>query len=252
MTTPKLPAEPGKHTPKWFRCVSAFPPRWRVSGARAGEIADCDEIVKAAIGTPGPAAGLAGFAYLWRRFGPPAFGCDAYRSLGSYVFTTPVNGVYLNAYPGVTLTFGYLATRTALTKIRQPRTRWHRRFSKWCKKNSSYDNILTAVCDKATVARAEKELGPRPAPPHRVHMNGLWKTDPGFIGKACRGLHAAVVELLRPVGVRDSLLTIKGVCDEDEDTLRYPPAKRSELAGYGVDPECMLARVANHRKNAQQ
>lgn len=39
------------------------------------------------------------FAYLWRRFGPPIFGCDSYKELAQYILTTKKKGVWLTCSP---------------------------------------------------------------------------------------------------------------------------------------------------------
>jgi len=43
----------------------------------------------------GPDAGLLAFAYLYRRFGPPAWVHDAYKEIGAYCLTTPDPEVFL-------------------------------------------------------------------------------------------------------------------------------------------------------------
>lgn len=51
---------------------------------------DCKALIAEALG-PGvddPNSGLLAFAYLWRRFGPPMRGSDAYKDLCAYILTT--------------------------------------------------------------------------------------------------------------------------------------------------------------------
>ena len=64
-------------------------------GYAAGPFFDCHELAEEVFGDT-EANGLVLFAYLWRRFGPPWFGCDPHKELAGYFLTTRIDGLLLN------------------------------------------------------------------------------------------------------------------------------------------------------------
>jgi hypothetical protein len=69
-------------------------------------------------------SGLVAFAYLWRRFGPPAGGSDPYKDLAAYALTTAEPDVFLRVVThGAALAYGvgYFALEGVRSDFRNPR-----------------------------------------------------------------------------------------------------------------------------------
>jgi len=79
--------------------ISAFPKGEQIRGYAGGMHFDMRELAELAFGKPGSEKGngLTLFAYLWRRFGPPWFGCDDHKELAVYILTTQIDGLWLEA-----------------------------------------------------------------------------------------------------------------------------------------------------------
>jgi hypothetical protein len=192
--------------------LAAEPPAWagllknsaRMSGGAAGPAANGHALAREAFGEAAcrrPVGGLLAFAYLWRRFGPSPDGYDDYKELASYYLATPDPEVGLWVSPrlsGLAMGVGYVVTEA----------------------------LMEQVLREYAARRSGRRW--RPEPP--------WREDPGSVGRVGRALMAALVELKRPVGVRDSAMSVLGPCKGPRGVRHAPP---SELAGLGVPLEPM-------------
>lgn len=229
-----MPKTSKKTVPAWMVNVEKFP--GRMTGASSSGIASCRDLAGEAWGERADTAeaGIASFAYLWRRFGPPPIGSDPHKDICTYYLGTPLDKCLLSVSPrGCWIGVGYLIPEKMQHEIHRPTTEWWKRFGSFAAKNSDHKNIWDASTDKELMARAQKAIGPLP-PRHY----GDWRKAPKLIRSINRALLDAMRELLRPVPVRDSTINILGICDPwDAD------APASELAGYGV-PLGVMRRYA--------
>lgn len=66
-------------------------------GYRSGPHFDCPLLAEKAFGKDlASQQHLTAMAYLYRRFGPPFWGCDSYKEIASYVLTTKIDGLLLD------------------------------------------------------------------------------------------------------------------------------------------------------------
>lgn len=208
-------------------------------------------------------SGLAAFAYLWRRFGPPWFGSDPNKELVCYYLGTPHPEVFLRlSLKGSRLKYGvgYLITEDVVKILHTPEREWETQFeSWWCAEKTTPDEqavlqthnkddendpdeALRAVADRfwhdrmedAVCREAETVIGVHPRRQARDwdHTHPLLEEP----------IKAALVELLRPVFIRDVACNILGhVSDSDLD--ERDNADESIYAGYGIPQEAMDAQL---------
>ncbi len=147
-----------------------------MTGAACDDLVDVRAIADVVWGDcAGQDSGLIAFAYLYRRFGPPIHGCDPRKDLASYALTTSDPDVFLLVHPGSELRYsiGYRIPEDVKAPALAARQRW---------------------CDDPQRVR------PRPKP------------DQAIVACIDDALRLAMFDLLRPVALRDTLLTILG-CD---------------------------------------
>lgn len=97
------------HTKIWKGPGKGPGERW--SGAMAG-IVQPGKLAEGILGKDMSYGTL--FAYLYRRFGPPPYGCDEYKEIANWVLTTPQKGIVLIVSPrpsGTRCSFGYCLRR---------------------------------------------------------------------------------------------------------------------------------------------
>lgn len=147
------------------------------------------------------------FAYLFRRFGYPAWGWDNCKSLVNYILTTPDADVIL-----------------------------------WCKPSHylrhSFGFGLSPSLERESM---ERVMAYRTHDPREERTE--WETTDCYKRIDC-AISAAMAELLRPVFVRDVPFNLLGRVADDDPIMRLKPAQRSAQAGYGLgtyDP----VKVAN-------
>jgi hypothetical protein len=171
-----------------------------------------------------PRDGPAAFAYLYRRFGPPAGGCDPVKELARYYLDTPDPGVVLTLTLGPTWARpGYGISPAVRAACERPLVDWEERFRDW--HAGVAGTRVGGVCVPADVGRARvsgrvsllasRAVGAYPVPP--VTRVGGWREAPPAVAAANRCLLDAIHELLRPVRVRDVSFNILGRCDHRPD-----------------------------------
>lgn len=204
---------------------------------------------------------LLGFAYLWRRFGPPWHGTDDYKKLVGYDLTTPDEQVFLTLNLGgcgLYLSIGYLAHESIREEVNKPMVEWCRKYDEWWWKQhpefmdwEETDENQRKVSkiyweergEDETVKKAIAVIGDSPP---RLD-NKKWQEDSGVVGRVNRALFEALKELDRPVYVRDCAINIFGRCDDSEDAV-----ERSPYAGYGIPQEAMDALISNDVDEKQE
>lgn len=140
-------------------------------------------------------------AYLWRRFGPPAWGSDSYKNLAAYVLETEMPGVCLEImpHPSAKCSFGYLLREDIRRAC----------IDEDCERRQS----RTDVDEKK-----EKVRGP-----------------------VIAALTKAMEELKRPTNVRDWHFNIeRRIGDSELGSFTGDLAEYSEYAGYGITPDYFL------------
>lgn len=225
--------------PDWCKAVTAIQPG--VTGSKgASEFWGYDLANEIYGGDAGlEDSGLTAFAYLWRRFGPPALGSDDHKGLASYYIGTPNPGVLLwlgvSAAP-LAYAVGFLATEDVRDPIYGPQREWIGKAEQWSREHGfGHAHGFYAAGEKQDVARMVADIGECPMPDA-----SKWR-DPS---EPCHALNAAVAEALeelrRPVYVRDVPINVFGRMAGDEAD-EWEPAERSKYAGYGVPVEAMDA-----------
>jgi len=202
-------------------------------------------------------SGLTAFAYLWRRFGPPWYGSDAYKDLAGYILGTPHPDVFLRiALKGSGLEYGtgYLITQTfeaTLLKAEESAA-WEKTFEAWW-----LDKKLTE--DEAAIL--EQAL-PKDHPDYQAVVKHYWddrlnstivREAEGVLGvypgRACRdecplivdNITAALQELLRPVYIRDVYFNILGRVRDEDLSDDWASAEPSKYAGLGMPQDAVEA-----------
>lgn len=178
------------------------------------------------------------FMYIFRRFGAPSSAGDTFKSGGEYIFTTPMDGLYLTA--GVkgsnytSVLFGYLTTQEFENRLRDERQAhvraWHDAFSEWRKANDisekgfRRDEDYTAS-KKARDAAFKAYDEAFPGINEELHQ----KAGP-LREEVTAALLSTANDLMRPTNIRDAYFNILGPFagieyDEETDTenTKYGP-----------------------------
>ncbi len=142
-------------------------------------------------------------AYLLRRFGPSRRGCDPYKDLVQYILTTSMEGVFLLVTP-------------------------------CCSVGTSFGYYLSPKIYKVTMDAMFES---------RKSKSNVDETKCPCRGPVIKALCDAIIELKKPVYVRDWYFNIVGRVRDEE--LQYDEEKEetvgtveySELAGYGITPD---------------
>ena len=254
--------------PRWKAAQMPYPRDADYEGAKSG-LFDPSTDAEKLIGTPN--AGSA-FIYLFRRFGYPKFGWDRYKQLVKYLITTPMEGVLLIVEPDVTGggTFGYVLqediSEACVEEDNKPWKDRYERFEAWAIKEHGIETMhiylepdqdklkrvwQTWAADKDDgdfddekairkafyddqakitedlLAVYYHEIDPRPT------IIPLEDRPDGSIMKQCHtALCAAIMDLQRPVYVRDVMLNISGfvgwnATTNDDDAVKYAPGSGS-------------------------
>ena len=236
-------------------------------GAKGG-LFDMSDDAEKLIGTPN--AGDT-FIYLFRRFGYPKFGWDGFKHLIQYHITTPMAGVALTVEPDVPGggTFGYMLrediSEACDDEDNKPWKDRYERFEAWAIKEHGIETMhiyfepdqdklkrvwQTWAADKDDAdfadvkaartafyedqANITNELSEEylEIEPHPEIIPLEDRTD-GSIMKQCHtALCAAIMDLLRPVYVRDVMINISGfvgwnATTNDDDAVKYAPGSGS-------------------------
>lgn len=227
------PIPMSKNPPKWMRQIRLGDIQG-YSGASMGTFGDMHELSREAWGperADGENSGLTLFAYLWRRFGPPIWNSDSYKELAEYILGTPMEGVLLSVYPKAmpaSYSVGYLISPEIQEEADRPTLAWYRTLDAWCK-SLPEDVSEWSIRDQANrhlLDRFCNEHGLEP----RLNYTG-WRNQEGLIGQINAALFAAMMELTRPVHVRDVAINAFGRC-ANPHAIR--PARHSPLAGLGI------------------
>jgi hypothetical protein len=226
------------------------------------------------------------FAYLFRRFGFPRFGCDPHKQLVEYILTTPMEGVLLTASPGsdTWLSFGHLLSpdlfRATISEEQAEIAQWHSGLEAWAAKQgitllNRWDDPphpgleeiksrwLAEHHPGAEIAEAimeefwgaQEAIYEARAQEYRDSAGPLpspFEYPPDSLRERCnQALRVAIADLLRPVFVRDVLINICGPVEAGGD---LPRADYSHMAGFGVttevydDPDAWFEFVAKARR----
>jgi hypothetical protein len=181
------------------------------------------------------ASSLTAFAYMYRRFGPPPRGTDDHKRLGgAWILTTRDVDVYLEVDPtanGVSYDIEQFASRSLCEDAERPGLEWRRearcRYFAAHPEASESDYLLARLADSQ---------------PWLDGMLRYPRCPPEIVDRALAAIRHALLDLLRPVYVRDVAINLFGQIDGD-NVARGRRAKRSTLAGLGVPVDAM-ARAA--------
>lgn len=203
-------------------------------------------------------SGLTAFAYCWRRFGPPWMGSDPHKDLVCYVLGTPHPDVLLTlalSGSGLCYDVGYLASADVEQSLYAPERIWDALFEAWwvTHKATPVERALVEQVVKDDVRlipvqqrywkdrlaqeivdEAEAIIGIHP---YRAPQ--AWDHTHPLLGAP---LTEALVELLRPVCIRDVAVNILGHVPDDAVDDRET-AEASRYAGYGVPQAAMDATL---------
>lgn len=189
---------------------------------------------------------LTAFAYLWRRFGPPWLGSDDYKDLGKWVLTTADPEVWLVMRPGSSgICYGtaYLSTRAIQDEHVRPYVAWEQAFKEWwCDQQADVDwghwdattpeqrkavseRFCAQRCQADVVKRSEQVIGPYPP----WQSTDDWRNGSAVMRRVNLALFDAMLELLRPVAIRDQTFHLLGFCEATDEN-----APRSRYAGFGL------------------
>lgn len=219
-----------------------------VTGAAADDLVDGKRL---ALEAWGPVAdedvsALTGFAYLWRRFGPPWLGSDDSKDLARWVLSTDDPEVWLVMRPGscgISYGAAYLVTREIEDQNTKPFRDWELAFKEWwCDQQPDvdWDHWADATperreeinaryweqrCDDDIARRAAQAIGPYP-PRQRTDD---WRNGSPVVQRVNGAMFRAMQDLLRPVRIRDQSFHLLGPCSPAGDE-----APRSRYAGFGL------------------
>lgn len=204
-----------------------------VGGNAGGEFFELDNLVTEAFGEPRPQDGMyktfAAAAYLNRRFGPSPNGFDDYKDLGAWILGTPKPGLFLHVYPKcTTVGFGYLATAGVSGRLNDEAYGewfgWNRKFVAWLKRNGLPPHDGFAPFKASEMRAARPEIGPRPKSPFAAQhwMRHDWRSRPPYARAANLAVLRAIVELTRPVGIRDVCFDVLGRTRGESETKLAP------------------------------
>ena len=252
--------------PRWKAAQMPYPPDADYEGAKSG-LFDPSTDAEKLIGTPN--AGDT-FIYLFRRFGYPRFGWDGLKHLIQYQITTPMEGVLLIVEPAAAGggTFGYMLrediNQACVEEERKPYEDWTERFEAWAMKEhgieiirmfdpdndklnrmwqvwgadkqdrdfaSESDAYNAFFADQEAIrvkcVKAYSEIVPFPKP---LPLED--RIDESIMKQVHTALCAAIMDLQRPVYVRDVMLNISGfvgwnATTNDDDAVKYAPGSGS-------------------------
>lgn len=217
--------------------------------------------------------------YFYRRFGFTKYGSDAYKQLCRYVLKTAVDGLYVSFLFGGTNCYIHGSMTDELMfeyeqEERRPLTEWWKRCSQWALAQG--EGLLVEAFEDLDlfIEQAEAWLTTQgvteeiteeefikawsePYSMYRSENNGRIRDayeqiepfleveeNQSEIGQRCEtAVEAVLLDLLRPVSVRDVYINVLGEVDPgewDEETERYdnqPDEPISFMAGYGVVTE---------------
>lgn len=244
-------------------------------GCASDEMVSCHELAEAAWGKEvcnDQTRGLAAFAYLWRRFGPPFMGTDPHKRLVCYYLTTSDPDIFLGidvSASGLSYSTCYLAKNSVREAHQKPifkkMKKWDNAFERWWIKNHPefkdqiknwkklnpeekkkiQDMYGNDFYNQDVYKKAKADLGEHP----NCHQES--KTT----RRLKRVLTAAMKELLRPVFVRDVPINILGrVLDAEYagyGESETDCAPRSKYAGYGVPKGAMDKLVKKYKENEE-
>ena len=253
---------------RWQAEQMPYPRDTDYHGAKGG-LFDLSEDAEKLIGTPN--AGSA-FIYLFRRFGYPCFGWDGRKQLVQYIITTPMDGVGLTVEPDVTGggTFGYLlradTDQACNDEYDKPWKDRYERFEAWAIETKGIETMhiylepdqdklkrvwQTWAADKddgdfADVKAARTAFYEEQAKittdlldvyyqeiePHPEIIPLEDRIDESIMKQVHTALCAAIMDLQRPVYVRDVMLNISGfvgwnATTNDDDAVKYAPGSGS-------------------------
>ncbi len=122
-------------------------------------------------------------AYGFRRFGYPVNGWDAYKQLCQWVVQTSMDGVFLTVQPTALSPFGYLL------------------------KDSLTDNLMSEIYSETYRKRNELSFDPP-----------IWDNLPqdSLERQINESLHRTIIDMKRPVSIRDWQINILGQCSGKE------------------------------------
>lgn len=222
-------------------------------GCKATSHFDGSSLAEEAWGDHAESPSLIGFAYLWRRFGPPWRGSDDYKSLVNYYLSTEDPDVALwitISGSSFALSVGGVWNKGLETEIHKPEAEWEERFQDWWldvkhpeikaweetpeNRKTASDVYWNDRSNQTVIHEAKEAIGSRPLWPW--HTN--WREQTGPVHQINLAVFNALKELERPVYIRDVAINIFGRCDHSGDCAEHSP-----YAGYGIPKEAMDALV---------
>lgn len=240
--------------PAWAQQITTLP--GPCTGARMSRLCDTVALARVVYGKDeDDNTGLIAFAYLWRRFGPPWWGSDPHKELVGYILGTPHPDVLLTVRPsgsGLCLCMGYLLTKALERELYEPMTAWNTAFEHWwvehyteseeqrilCADEDGLNTSERAILETVRTRYAEASFsGKKHAEATQILGRMPFPDDHPTV---CEPITAAMVELLRPVWIRDVPITILGRVDDVDER---ETCDESPYAGYGVPQEAMKAQL---------
>jgi hypothetical protein len=241
-----LPKAYAATVPPWAGQVTTLPGPMTIT--RASALCDGMHVALAAYG-PTAVRGTEAFAYLWRRFGPPWWGCDPHKDLVGYWLRTPDPEVILTLHLSAsTLPYavGYLVTKPLRAAWYANEHKWNAQFETWWMTSKLTEGERAAL----RMVAADQDVATPPlvydiqrrlwyacideaCRKEAEAVLGLYPQRPGRHPGVQAALHAALVECLRPVFIRDVAINILGPVP-DEQLDEREEAEPSIYAGYGV------------------
>jgi len=215
-------------------------PKGKIGGAGSSDFCCCSKLADKVYGKLAGESGIASFAYLYRRFGPPWFGSDPHKDIGQWVLTTPVKNIWLAVYSKTSdlrYCFGYRMPQSMDAAIMKPTSDWFAKWEKWFMKNryqqmksegKSEDEIANEYYFQPAAKEFIKIAGQCP---RRNKHRGC---DPVLVKQLNDAITFTMKDLLRPVYVRDVPMNICGQCDDADDA-----AEPSKYAGFGIPKDAM-------------
>jgi hypothetical protein len=185
-------------------------------------------------------------SYCFRRFGYPITDWDDQKELATWVIRTPMKGVFLIITPKkISSSFTYTINTAIATQVRneqfKPRADWQRECAQVIKPvpESKY-LTLNPFLDNA------------PEIPYWEQL-----PDTSIEKQVCNALWRTIIDLHRPVRVRDNYLTFDGQ-ESTYQFLKYDEktseciynyvAGYSKHAGYGINGKMLNARINKHEQ----
>ncbi len=169
---------------------------------------------------------LTAFAYCYRRFGPPPRGTDDFKQLGgSWILKTRDPDIYLGVDPGgcsIDLYLAQYASERLRAAAEKPGREWRgesrRRYFEANPEASEDDYMLACMADEH---------------PWKAGMPRYPRCPSEIVERALAALRHALLDLLRPVFIRDAKINLFGR-SRAGNKMRGRTAERSHLAGWGV------------------